>query len=175
VAQTFAASKPERQWHTSELLKGITPHLKAGERPDKYILEFALKTMSKLRDTGRMTWQVDTSSSESGPESLQTACHQLLGMAEGPLKSTELKRQLKETRGFSAHFQLHEREGLIRIDRGVWGLVERDSGLDASQRATVLAALLTGLGIHKDGLIEEELDAALKEIRAFASLETGFI
>jgi hypothetical protein len=126
---------PGRQWHTDELFTELRK-LRVPMKPktDKYILDEALTASSKLTKIGRMIWVLNDfpQDFEATPDliSIVKATEEILIQAGHPLDWQTIRERLEDLRGLNHTLQLHANYIVARVDFGLWGLVDRDFGLD---------------------------------------------
>lgn len=144
-----------RQWHTSELvseLQEIDGTL--SERLDKYGLNVALQLKSPLKYLGRLVW-VLPEADEQHRVDLRDAVIGILDAAGGPLSTGEVNKRLSEFRGVNSTFQIWNRDPVLRVGRGLWGLNDRDLAVKRDQQTALIDQVFSvlrkkGSGIHLD-------------------------
>lgn len=167
----------DRQWHTWELLTRMA------ERSDPpvsnvtpYLLEIALQRFGGLEKMGRFLWTArgnDAGSSER--INVRDTLIALLEEAGHPLTSAELRERLTERRGVGRIFQIPLVAPLIRVQPGVWGLIDRDLPITEEDRATLVSNIVAalerdGVGIHLSEVPDRVAVPAGLSLEAVASL-----
>ena len=153
-----------RQWHTSEILSELSERLYDGdfEELDKYMLNIILSKSTLLKSLKRMTWVI---AGEDTDEKTRIDIHQaivsILKDADHPLTTSEIKERLLAVRGTGDSFQINLVDPLIRMQRGVWGLNDRDVPFSRLEQQELLDKLATKLDKRESGIHAEELSNIL--------------
>ena len=153
-----------RQWHTSEILSELSERLDDGdfERLDKYVLNIALSKSTMLRPLKRMTW---VTAGQDADEKTRIDIHQavvsIVTDAGRPLTRNEIKERLLAVRGIGDFFQIHLIDPLIRMQRGVWGINDRDVPFPRPEQQEFLDKLAIKLKERESGIHAEELSNIL--------------
>ena len=153
-----------RQWHTSEILSELSERLDDGdfEGLDKYVLNIALSKSTLLRPLKRMTWAI---AGQDSDEEIRIDIHQaiisIVKDAGRPLTRNEIKERLLAVRGLGDFFQIHLIDPLIRMQRGVWGINDRDVPFSRPEQQELLNKLAIKLNERKSGIHAEELSNIL--------------
>ncbi len=146
-----------RQWHAQELLReirGKDPGLH--DKFDKYRLNAALRWHSDLKYLGRFMW--------TGPEGngsrvhIKEALREILRDAGEPLATSELKSRVAELRGMGKTFQIGNRDPVLRVGRGMWGLNDRDFAVKRDRQPELVEAVIDALRRKESGIAVEEAD-----------------
>lgn len=154
----------ERQWHTSEILSELLERLDDGnfEGLDKYILNIILSKSTLLKSLKRMTWVI---AGQDADEKTRIDIHQavvsILKDAGHPLTRNEIKERLLAVRGMGDLFQIHLVDPVIRIQRGVWGINDRDVPFSRLEQQELLNKLAIKLDEGESGIHAEELSNIL--------------
>jgi len=124
IAENAVIKAHDRQWHVTEfipLIKEGVPDLNI----DKYVLDHVLHGSRRLVSGKRFSWRLK----EAGSERLEIipVATQILTDAGSPLSLHELCRRISLVRGINAEQSITILPPLIRIDRGVIGLIGRDA------------------------------------------------
>ncbi len=144
-----------RQWHASELVSELQELDGAlSGRLDKYGLNFALQMKSPLKYLGRLVW-VLPEADEQHRVDLRDAVIGILDAAGGPLSTGEINKRLSEFRGVNSTFQIWNRDPVLRVGRGLWGLNDRDLVVKRDQQPALVDGVFSalwkkGAGIHLD-------------------------
>lgn len=153
-----------RQWHASELVSELQEIDGAlSERLDKYGLNVALQMKSPLKYLGRLVW-VLPEADEQHRVGLRDAVIGILDAAEGPLSTREVNERLSEFRGVNSTFQIWNRDPVLRVGRGLWGLNDRDLAVKRDQQPALIDKVFSALrkkgsGIHLDE-VKQYIDCA---------------
>ena len=127
----------ERQWHCDELLALLRRKKpEFAELCDQYTVNILLQESPLVRDLRRFVW-VDANSNmfaASDRKQIGECSIEILRKAGRPMSNDELTAALANERGIKRGMQIHPNHNLIRVDRGTWGLLERDFPLSATQR-----------------------------------------
>ena len=168
----------ERQWHCDELLsllRQLKPEM--ANLCDLYTINIVLQESKLVRNLRRFVW-VHASSKmfEASDRKLVGECAvEILRKAGRPLSNEDLMIALANERGIKTGMQIHPNQNLIRIDRGMWGLLERDIPLSEEQRNEMLDELYFALERHAEPIhisqaIEEIIHANLLSPQMITSL-----
>ena len=148
-----------RQWHTSELLSEISERFDGGfDGLNKYVLDVALSRSRMLKSLGRMTWvAVNTDIDDQSRIDIHQAVVAIVQAAGHPLSTTDIKERLTAVRGISESFQIFPTDPLIRLQRGLWGINDRDLPISREKQRELIQELLnildkTQLGVHASEL-----------------------
>jgi len=149
-----------RQWHTSELFTELRERNGDifGDRLDKYNLSVALEMRSGMKYLGRLVWACPDASHEIRVD-LRDAVIRILEKAGGPLTTGQINDQLTEFRGVNSTLQIWNRDPVIRVGRGLWGLNDRDVAVKRNQQPELIENVVSalrqkGTGIHLDEIKE---------------------
>ncbi len=146
----------DRQWHTSELLAVLTERVTpAAANINKYVLDYLLRKSTVIASLGRMTWMQTETGSEttSNRLDLRQAIVSLLNEAGRPLTTLEIKQGITALRGINESYQIQPFDPLIRVGRGIWGLIDRDVPIKRTDLHALIERLVSVLydknaGIH---------------------------
>jgi len=167
LTEEIMRGDPQRQWHASELVEALEDRSDdLPEALDRYVLNILLSRSPEFQSMGRMVWALKA---ESGMDSrgridLSDACVQVLVEAGCALHNREIKDRIGRLRGTSEYFFIQPTERLIRVAPNKWGLIERDLGLSALERARCLSELETQLQIREVSLHVSELCVVLRRV-----------
>jgi len=129
------------------------------------ILEQRAKEFSDLRDLGRFQW------SSGGQISKRVEMYplivEILKQNKGPMRASEIRRELNEKRGVPKLFQIHITKSapdVIYIKPGLYGLRERDTDFPLSLEFKMVDQIIEGIS-KDDGTIKpKEFDELKKNI-----------
>jgi hypothetical protein len=124
---------------TAELLASLRAAYPGYEGMDEAYLDQLLFRETQLFRDRPGTWAV--AGTDPSPTQEDRAI-EVLRLAGGPLRIAELRRRCAEAYGTPAHMDLRPADLLVPVDRGVWGLADRDLALDGIEDA---AAKVRGL------------------------------
>ena len=163
VEDIVSSEEPRRQWHTSEVLSELSERLDDGfDGLDKYVLNIALAKSTTLRPLGKMTW---TAADEDTNDKTRIDIHQaiiaIVKAAGRPLKTSEIKERLTAVRGVNEFFQIYPVDPLIRVERGVWGINDRDVPLSRAEQREFVEELVHLLDVNQCGIHATELSSVL--------------
>lgn len=163
IESVITSADSQRQWHASEIysfMEEACPDLYPRINP--HVIGIALRRSEVLTSLGRMVWTAKQSGSTG--TAFRIDIHQAivsLIRSEGrPMPSGEIRQRLLRDRGLNSVFQIPMEEPLIRVDRGVWGLMDRDIPYDKSEQEDLVGSMLLLLtrrqrGIHSSVLLSE--------------------
>mgnify|MGYP000250283251 CR=1 FL=1 len=161
VEERIAEGATGRQWHCKNLLVEINEEFGEIEGLNHYLLDRALRSSTELQSLGRLMWcERSTGSTESRIDVAEATARLLLDSG-APLSPTELRTRLKEVRGIASE-QIRVHESMVKLGPRVWGLKERDLGLDEGGVEGLLSRLSRALGRREKGLHHSEMAAALR-------------
>ena len=164
ASEIVADQADGRQWHTSELVSELQEIDGAlSERLDKFGLSVALQMKSPLKYLGRLVW-VLPEADEQHRVDLRDAVIRILDAAGGPLSTGEVNKRLSEFRGVKSTFQIWNRDPVLRVGRGLWGLNDRDLVVKRDQQPALIDNVFSALrkkgsGIHLDE-VKQYVDCA---------------
>lgn len=159
----------DRQWSCAELFDILNEQgLDFDDRLNRHIINIALYDASELVSLGRFMWMQSSSAMLDATRriNIRQAVITLLKQAGKPMSNVEIKEALQRERGVSNNFQIQPAGSLIRVGAAMWGLIERDLALDATEQDQLVNVLLEVLlernaGIHiseimstLDGVVE---------------------
>jgi hypothetical protein len=134
----------ERQWHASELLDYLPREVfPESAKIDKYIVDIVMTVCKVARTLNRLIW-VRHDSEDCLPadrRSVEDCIEDVLIQAGTPLTHKELMARVTAVRGVSNDCQPKRNERIVRIDRKLWGLLDRDVRLSPSDRVEFLESL----------------------------------
>lgn len=163
VEDIVSSEESGRQWHTSEILSELSARLDDGlDWLNKYVLNIALAESTALRPLGRMTWTaaIDSTYDEARIE-IHQAVVAILKSAGHPLTRSEISERLTAVRGVNEFFQILPVDPLIRLERGVWGINDRDVPLSRKEQRLLVEELVHILDQSQSGLHATELASVL--------------
>lgn len=155
ASEIVAEQADGRQWHASEIVAEVQEiDGSLNKRLDKFILNAALQMKSDLKYLGRLVW-VLPDADEQHRVDLRDAVIDVLDAAGKPLKTREINDRLSEFRGTNSILQIWNRDPVIRVGRGIWGLNDRDVVVKREQQPELIAKVFSALkqkgsGIHLD-------------------------
>lgn len=167
-----------RQWHTSELLS-VLQNMRHDlpDSIDKYVLDASLTRSSVVCSVGRLVWAVREPGSETSKRiDMRDAAVEVLKRVGRPLSDTMLRAEIMRERGLDrVYFFLVPTCELARISPGVWGLVERDFGLDENKRHLLPDEMHSILRARGSALHSSEVAAALADRIELPDKVTGYM
>ena len=165
ASDIVAEHSPGRQWHTSELVSEVLDLEETlNERLDKYGLNVALQMKSQLKYLGRLVWVLPDTDNQHRVD-IRDAVIDILDAAGGPLTSREINERFSEIRGLNSSLQIWNRDPVLRVGRGLWGLNDRDVVVKREQQPALIDQIFAALrqkgsGIHLDE-VEQYIDGTL--------------
>ncbi len=149
-----------KQWHASEIVEEIRrrrPDLP--DDLDPYWIDCLLHHSDRVDDLGRMVSVARVGPRQGTLDRLGIAalCVEALLDAGRPLSSTDLIKAIAQRRGLGEHLPLWPNSKMIRLGRGVWGLIDRDIGLSAAEREDFLRSLRRALSERQKAFHMSEL------------------
>jgi hypothetical protein len=126
----------ERQWHCDELLDVLRKkdHTLA-HGMDRYVIDILLEKSSRVQSLGRFVWSAGKENDLSAEHriDIHQACISILEQANQPMTTIELRKELSRHRGVGKSFQIHPKDTLVKLDRGLWGLADWASNISKGQ------------------------------------------
>ena len=165
ATEIVAEHSSGRQWHTSELLAEVLEiEGSLSDRLDKYGLSVALQMKSQLKYLGRLVWVLPDADDRHRVD-IRDAVIEILDSAGEPLTSREINERLSEVRGLNGTVQIWNRDPVLRVGRGIWGLNDRDLTVKREEQPALIDKVFTALrqkgsGIHLDE-IERYIDGVV--------------
>ena len=159
ASEIVAENDDGRQWHTSEMVAELQEiDFSLNERLDKYGLNVALQMKSQLKYLGRLVWAAPDADEQHRVE-LRDAVIGILDAAGRPLATREINERLSEFRGVNSTFQIWNRDPVLRVGRGLWGLNDRDLAVKRDEQPALIekvfnALRVKGSGIHVDEVVQ---------------------
>ena len=158
-------SEPKaRQWHSEELLALLQE--RRTDTPavlDGYMVSVLLHGADCAKWVGRQSWTTAASGSPREDRlAIADLCERELEKAGKPLTTRQLQAAVAAQRGLSAHFMPQPTTRMVRLSRGMWGMMDRDIDWPAEDRENALDCLHRILGARKKGLHQSELASALR-------------
>ena len=151
-----------RQWHSEELLTLL--HERRTDTPavlDGYMVSVLLHGADCAKYVGRQCWTTAASGSPREDRlAIADLCERELEKAGKPLTTRQLQVAIAAQRGLGAHFMPQPTTRMVRLSRGMWGLMERDIQWPAEDRESALDCLHRILGERQKGLHQSELTSA---------------
>lgn len=174
-AENMLSENASKQWHASEICDGLEERgLDFGGRLSKYVVNFVLRSSKHLVYLRRLIWAVKSTGSRSAADRIEVwqAMASMLKEYGGPMTTEEIRSRLSRDRGIGDTFQLHERDPVVRVGVGTWGLLWRDIPFSEDDAQRIVAEmeevmLATGRGLHI-----MEICAALRRTSIVASKAT---
>jgi len=161
VEERIAEGATGRQWHCKNLLVEINEEFGEIEGLNHYLLDRTLRSSTELQSLGRLVWSERSTGSTGSRIDVAEATARLLLDAGTPLSPAELRTQLKKVRGIASD-QIRVHESMVKLGPRVWGLKERDLGLDEDGLEQLLSRLSRALERKGKGLHHSEMAAALR-------------
>lgn len=158
ATEIVAGHSSGRQWHTSELLVEVLEiEGSLSDRLDKYGLSVALQMKSKLKYLGRLVW-VLPDADDLHRVDIRDAVIEILDTAGGPLTSREINERLSKFRGLNGTVQIWNRDPVLRVGRGIWGLNDRDLTVKREDQQALIDKVFTALRQKGSGIHLDEID-----------------
>jgi len=148
-------SGDSKQWHTNELFDLLSDSLPFGERMTSHIINVILQSNEvELNYLGRNVWCRDDSEHISTADrvDVRQAIISILMDNNGPMSGISIVNTLKQQRGLPRSVQINPGEPLVRVDRGMWGILDRDIIITPNQRADILNSLYSYLNNSSQGI-----------------------
>lgn len=159
--ETIGEDGPGRQWHASELFaEALEREPALCQNFDKYVLNVALHLKSQLKYLGRLVWGASDAECSDRVD-IGNAVIDLLDTAGRPLTSREINEQLSQIRGLNGQIQIWNRDPVIRVGRGLWGLNDRDVSVKREQQPELVEQLYIALQSKGSGIHLEEVTSFL--------------
>lgn len=149
-----------KQWHASDFVSLVSEiDLDSELIVNSYLISLALRRSERLVSLGRMVWALKASGAVgvSNRIDVRQAVISVLQDAGRPLTAHEVRGQLTRERGLNSFFQIPQGGSLIRVSKGVWGLVERDVPLGSLEIESAIEALKGNLIRRQKGIHESEI------------------
>jgi len=164
-----------RQWHASEICELLESEgMDFGGRLNPYVLSIALCQSEKLKPLGRMVWGIN--SSEINVPSARLDIHQaivsVLEDAGGSLTNSEILDRVSRARGLNSIFQIQPEGRLVRVGRGLIGLMDRDTRFSSADRVGLMDKMHQVLSIRGKGLHVSEIQSAMMDDVPIVSIVT---
>ncbi len=163
VEDLINSSDSQRQWHASEIYSAL-----AESYPDLYskitphAIGIALKKSELVVPLGRMVWTAKQAAINGSAFriDIHQAIVSLVRNAGRPMTAVEIRQRLLRDRGLNSTFQIVMEDPLIRVGRGLWGLIDRDIPYSKEEQTILVNSLLQALnqrqkGIHYTLLLQE--------------------
>lgn len=158
ATEIVAEHSSGRQWHTSELLAEVLEiEGSLSDRLDKYGLSVALQMKSQLKYLGRLVW-VLPDADDLHRVDIRDAVVEILDTAGGPLTSREINERLSKIRGLNGAVQIWNRDPVLRVGRGIWGLNDRDLTVKREEQPALIDKVFTALRQKGSGIHLDEID-----------------
>lgn len=158
ATEIVAEHSSGRQWHTSELLAEVLEiEGSLSDRLDKYGLSVALQMKSQLKYLGRLVW-VLPDADDLHRVDIRDAVVEILDTAGGPLTSREINERLSKIRGLNGAVQIWNRDPVLRVGRGIWGLNDRDLAVKREEQPALIDRVFTALRQKGSGIHLDEID-----------------
>lgn len=134
VQEVLDGGSSGRQWHCEELLDILSEEgVKLPTEMTPYKLSILLHGVSGLEYLGRLVWmRTDIAESSAGRRHVADLVEDAIRDAGQPLSAEEIWEAVAEHRGTSGYRLVPETSRVIRVSRGVFGLLDRDLGLSTS-------------------------------------------
>jgi len=157
------SDSPGRQWHSSEILSEILERMGGSfDGLDKYVLDIALTSSEMLKSLGKMVWVAAAADTDNQPRiDVYQAVVAIVQAAGHPLRTAEIKERLTAVRGVNELFQISAIDPLIRVQPGIWGIIDRDVPISREQQRQLVEQLVQCLGEKQLGIHAIELPEIL--------------
>lgn len=140
--EILRSGAPGRRWSTEEIHRGLVSR-GADRDMDVVSLELMLCAANRFNRTrARLWWHPDAP--QSAPD-VNMLAERVLEERGGPMPVGELTRETFERWGSRKFRQLNLKGRLVLVDRGVWGLADRDIGIAPSTRTTLVGEALEAI------------------------------
>jgi len=121
-----------------------------------------LKKSELVVPLGRMVWTAKQAAINGSAFriDIHQAIVSLVRNAGRPMTAVEIRQRLLRDRGLNSTFQILMEDPLIRVGRGLWGLIDRDIPYSKEEQTIIVNSLLQALnqrqkGIHYTLLLQE--------------------
>ncbi len=161
--EIVCAEAAGRQWHTTEILSELSERMNGGfDRLDKYVLDIVLADSNMLRPLGRMTWiAAGADADDQSRIDVHRAVVAIVQAAGRPLSTSEIRERLTAVRGVNEYFQIFPIDPLIRVQRGRWGINDRDVSIPREGQRELVQQLVHILDEKQSGIHTSELSGIL--------------
>lgn len=152
-----------RQWHSTELLFDLQEQEPLARVLNHYELGALLKLYSSLLYAGRHVW-TNQSHGRGGIHTridIRNAIEAALEEEGQPLTALQIHTRISTIRGLGNTFQVHPRGRLIRVGPSMWGLLDRDVSIPASELSSSLDRVELKLAERQRAIHVSELLAEL--------------
>lgn len=163
VEEMISSTDSRRQWHSSEIypfLAEACPDIISRITPQ--IIGIALKKSEKIISLGRMVWAAKQSVQNGSAFriDIHQAIVSLIRNEGRPMTGQEIRQRLLRDRGLNNIFQIIMEDPLIRVGRGVWGLMDRDVPYSENEQKLLVDFISLMLadrqkGVHYSVLVSE--------------------
>ena len=158
----------DRQWHASELLAEVLEIEKSiSDEFDKYALSAVLQMKSNLKYLGRLVWVLQATDDRHRVD-IRDAIIEILDTAGGPLTSREITTRFGKIRGLNGDVQLVNRDPVLRVSKGMWGLNDRDLAVKRNEQSALTDTIFMALKKKGTGIHLEEIEGY---VDGFASVD----
>lgn len=171
-AENMLSENTMKQWHAAEIRDCLEERgLDFDGRLSRHVVNFALRSSMHLVYLGRMVWAARSSGSKGVTDRIDVwqAMASMLEENEGPMRTEEIRGKLSRGRGLGETFQLHERDPIIRVGEGTWGMLWRDVPFSESDAQLVVMEMEEAMRATGRGLHSTEIVAALRRTKDIAS------
>jgi len=160
--EDMLAESGSRQWHISEICNELEDRgLEYDGRLSKYVLNTVLRSSAHLSYLGRMIWAMKSDEAHKSSDRIEVwqAVASMLDASGGPMSTEELRESLSQDRGLGSTFQIHQVDPVIRVGKGVWGLLWRDVPFGEEGAKAVVSEMEgvmreMGKGLHTTEILE---------------------
>lgn len=171
-AENMLAENPTKQWHAVEICNGLEERgLDFSGSLTSYIVNYVLHSSRHLVYLGRMIWAAKSTAGNGVSDRIDVwqAMASMLEANGGPMRTEEIRSRLTRDRGLGEYFQLHERDPVVRVGEGTWGLLWRDIPFSEEEAAGISAEMEEIMRLRGSGLHVTEIVGALSRTSAIAS------
>ena len=155
IEELIITADSQRQWHAFEIYSALAetcPEMYPRITP--YVIGISLKKSEQLVSLGRMIWTAKqaVSNSSSFRIDIHQAIVSLLRNEGRPMTAVKIRQHLLCDRGLNSTFQSVMVDPLIRVGRGLWGLVDRDVPYSESEQRQLVDSLISMLNLRQKGI-----------------------
>ncbi len=171
-AENLLVENATKHWHAVEICDGLEERgLDFGGRLTNHVVNYVLRSSRHLVYLGRMVWAAKSTGVRGIPHRIDVwqAMASMLEANEGPMRTEEIRGRLSRDRGLGETFQLHERDPVVRVDEGTWGLLWRDIPFSEEEAADIVAEMEGVMRARGEGLHVTEIVGSLSRTAGVAS------
>lgn len=166
IAREAIVSGPTgRQWHCEEICDIIMEANVLPRSVTPYEVSIMLEKTEGIEYLGRLVWMAcnHSAAEEATRASIAEIVESAIEDAGRPLSNEEIWAAVTRVRGISTYRLVPETDRVVRMRRGVFGLIDRDIGVDEKSMNAWLKVIAKEL--------DQEGELALEDIEALAVSE----